>query len=421
MVRKITVLLIALCLVASSASAGDWPAFRGSTGLGVSDAQNVPIKWSSTENIAWKIPVPGDCNGSPIVSNGRVFVTSAEDKGRKRHLHCVDLSDGSQLWTRTTKYDHVMPTHKTNLYAGTTPASDGEHVIVWHSSAGLCCYNFQGDEVWKRTFGEFRHQWGYGTSPVLYEGKVILHSGPGQDVFIAALDVETGRTIWRTNEPVENDGDTNAAGKHMGSWSTPVIVHVDGRDQIVCSMSTRTIALDPTDGKLLWSCNGLSGDRGDLTYTSPIVAGDVCISLAGYTGPAVGFRMGGNGDITDKATLWRIPKKNPQRIGSGVVVDGFLYMANAGPNIIQCLKPDTGEVVWEQRSNAGAHWGSLVLADGKLYTTGQQGTTVVFKANPERYELVAVNRLEETSNSTPAIADGCVVIRTFDHLFCVRN
>lgn len=411
-------LLVAIALSPAAAGA-DWPGFRGPSGNGVTDAQNVPVEWAADRGIVWKAAVPGDCNGSPVVSGGRVFVTSADKEGRKRVLHCFDAADGKEAWAKAVEFDKVMPTHETNLYAGTTPAADGKHVVVWHASAGLFCYDFSGRELWNRPLGEFRHLWGYGTSPVIHAGRVILHTGPGASVFIMALDPETGETLWKFDEPVEGNGESNAARKYMGSWSTPVIVTLQGRDVVVCSMATRVIGLDFRTGELIWSCDGLRGDRGDLCYTSPVVTGDVCVALGGYQGPAIGFRMEGTGDITEQQRLWRKAEGNPQRIGSGVVVDGLMYQVNAGPNTLQCLDPLTGEVKWQARAPGAAHWSSIVAAGGLLYSTDQKGTTLVFRPNPEKFERVALNALGEPTNATPAIVDGRVYIRTFGSLYCI--
>ena len=187
----------------------------------------------------------------------------------------------------------------------------------------------------------------------------------------------------------------------------------------MCSLSTRVNGYDIETGDIVFSCLGLKGERGDLAYTSPVLAGDICVSMGGFKGPAIGFRMQGTGDITEDQRLWRVAQKNPQRIGSAVYVDGYLYMANAGPNTIECIDPKTGTALWQQRSG-GAHWGSMVSADGRLYTTDQDGTTFVFRPNPDRYEPVATNRLDDPGNSTPAIVDGAVYLRTFRHLYCIR-
>lgn len=196
-----------------------------------------------------------------------------------------------------------------------------------------------------------------------------------------------------------------------------MITTVNGMPIAVCSMATRTNGYEPDTGQLLWSCEGLRGERGDLTYTSPVIADDLCIVMGGYKGPAMGFRMVGSGNITETARLWRDDKATPQRIGSGVFVDGSIYMANAGPNTIECIDPATGESRWQERGAGGAYWGSLVYADGRLYAADQNGTTTVFRANPGQYEPVSINRLNDPGNSTPAVADGAIFIRTFAHLY----
>ncbi len=411
----VTVLVLPLWL--GTAKAEDWSAFRGASGNGISPAKNVPTEWSAENNITWKVKVPGRSNGSPVMSGDRLYLTTASDDGRERRLRCFDANDGSEIWAMSATFNRKMPTHKTNLYAGTTPATDGKSVVVWHASAGLFCYDDEGNERWKRDLGEYQHQWGYGTSPVLHDGKVILHSGPGQQVFVGAFDLKTGDTIWQTDEPVENNGERNDDNQYMGSWSTPVVTKADDRDIVVCSMSTRVNGYDLKTGELLWYSNGLRGPRGDLTYTSPVIAGDICVAMGGFKGPAIGFRMGGSGDITDSDRLWRNDKGNPQRIGSGVVVDGLIYMANAGPNTIECIDPATGDSRWQNRGPDGAYWGSIVFADGKLYATDQNGTTIVFKPNPDKFELIATNRLNDPGNSTPAMADRAIFIRTFEHLY----
>ncbi len=398
--------------------AEDWPAFRGPLGNGISLEKNAPLKWSPLENIIWKAPLPAPGNSSPIVSNGRVFVTCAENEGRKRSLYCFDRTNGRELWVRTVNFDKVMPTHKTNPYCGSTPVANGKRVVVWHASAGLYCYDFAGNDLWNRNLGEFEHIWGYGVSPILHEGKVILHCGPGKRVFMTAIDLENGKTIWETEEPVEGNGQRNKERKYMGSWSTPIVTKNNGQKLILCSMSLRVNAYDPKTGNIIWSCYGLRGQKGDLAYTSPVVANDVCVAMGGFNGPAIGFRMQGTGDITSAQSLWR-KEPNPQRISSGIFTKNHLFMANAGPNIFQCLNPTTGEIIWQERSGGAACWGSLVLANGHFYVTDQNGATYVFKPNQKHFEKVAQNELREKSNSTPAFSEGQIFLRTFNHVYCI--
>lgn len=398
--------------------AGDWPAFRGPTGDGVSSETAAPTSWGLDEHVKWKAELPGPGNSSPIVSNGRVFVTCATDQGKQRHLFCYDRTNGRKLWTRTVEYDAVEKTHKTNPYCAPTPAADGERVVVWHGSAGLYCYDFDGQPLWKNDLGRCTHMWGYASSPVIHEGKVIQFVGPGEETFLAAVDLITGKTLWRTDEP--GGADANDP-RLVASFSTPVIVPVNGRHQIVLSAPTRVVGYDPETGAILWWCNGLPSPRGDLVYSSVTVADGIGIALGGYKGPEMGFTLTGRGDVTASHRLWYNADNTPQRIGSGVIVGDHYYICNAGPGTAQCLELETGEEVWKARLPGGNHWGSVVLAGGLLYSTNQDGTTHVFRPTPEKFELVASNELGESSNATPAVSDGEIFIRTDEHLYCIAD
>lgn len=412
--------LVIIALQVTAAVSDDWPAFRGPVGNGsTKDTSQIPLKWTNTENVRWKMKMPKQGNGSPIVSNGRVFVTCAkDDEGKQRSLYCLDRSTGRILWQRIEKIDQKMPTHKTNMYCGTTPAADGKKVVVWHGSAGLFCYGFDGRTLWNRKLGEFKHMWGYGTSPVIHEGKVILHTGPGKETFVACYGLETGEEIWKTPEPQTTDGNRNENNQPMGSWCTPLMYKGEMKELVICGMSTRVVAYHLEDGKLAWFCKGTSHMRGDLQYSSPLLSGKLCFITGGYSGPAFAFQMRGSGDITAKARLWR-SEKNPQSIGSGVLIEGFVYRPNAGPATIECLDPQTGKVQWRDRGAGANSWGSIVYAGGHCFLTSQNGATIVFKPDSEKMQRVAINRLGEHCNSTPAISDGQIFIRTFDHLYCI--
>ncbi len=417
--RTCFILGLALCCAAVARSE-DWAEFRGPHTNGVSDETNTPTTWGPTTNVKWKAELPGPGNSSPIVSEGRVFVTCAEDEGRKRSLYCFDRKDGKQLWVKTVDFDEVMPTHKTNPYCGSTPAADGQRVVVWHASAGLHCYDYSGKELWSRNLGTFRHTWGYGTSPIFFDGKIILHTGPGKREFVAAFNPETGATLWETEEPDGGAEGPRTDGKYRGSWSTTIVAKVDGQDQILCTLPTRLVAYDPKDGKIIWYCNGIRGPKGDLAYSSPMVGAGVCVAIGGYNGPSIGVKLGGHGDVTATHRLWR-QEKNPQNIGTGVFIGDYLYRANAGPGTIECLDPQTGKAVWTDRGAGGNFWGSIVSANGNLYVTNQQGLTMVFKPNPEKFDEVARNPLGESSNSTPAVSDQQLFIRTARHVYCISD
>ena len=419
--RRLAFSLFLACVSGGGfAAAGDWPAFRGPTGDGMSQETGVPVHWGKDQNVRWKVKLPAPGNSSPIVLGKRVFVTCAQDQGQKRGLYCFDRADGSELWSRVVDFDKVMPTHETNPYCAPTPAADDKRVVVWHGSAGLFCYELDGKELWRRELGEFRHDWGYAASPLIYGDRVIQNCAPGDKAFVAAFDLDSGRELWRVDEPTEGDGRKRADGAPMGTWSTPVVVKIDGRDQIVCSLPTRVVAYDPADGKILWTCEGLHGEKGDLAYSSPVIGDGVCVVTGGYGGPSMALKLGGGGDITESNRLWHTPR-NPQSIGSGVIVDGYLYIPDAGPNTIRCLEVATGNQMWADRASGAAHWGSILLAEGRCYVTNQDGATIVFKPNPEKFDLIARNELDEHCNSTPALSNGQIFLRTYEHLYCIAE
>ena len=207
----------------------------------------------------------------------------------------------------------------------------------------------------------------------------------------------------------------------VGSWSTPVIAGINGKTQLICSMSTRVVAYEPETGKILWTVGGLNGPNGDLAYTSLLIGDGIGVAMAGYTGPIVAFKLGGKGDVTKPNTLWSSQGKQPQRIGSGVIVGKYIYVANADSGTAHCFELATGKVMWQARVAAGAHWGSLSYVDGKLFVTNQAGTTHVFMPNPDEFELVAKNTLGEPSNSTPAFSDGQIFLRTSKGVYCIAK
>jgi outer membrane protein assembly factor BamB len=402
-------------LLLNSGYSADWPAFRGPTGDGVSTETSAPIRWSGTENIKWATPLPQPGNGSPIVVGQQVLLTSVEDAdGLQRSLYSFDTDTGKQQWVQTVVLEQKMPTHKTNPYGASTPASDGKHVVVWHGSGGLHAYSMTGKPTWHRGYGKFQHMWGYANSPVIHEGKVILYTGPGMErSFVTVLDLETGKTIWEKDEPFTGNGEKNDKGQYQGSWCTPTI-H-GGR--VLLAMPTRINAYELADGALAWTCSGVAHDRGDLGYSSLLLCDDLVFYTGGFRGPMLAVKTTGSEDVTD-SRLYRI-EKQPQSIGSGVFVDGLVYRPNAGPGTIDCIDPKTGEIRWSERAG-DAFWASIIRVGDHLYATSQSGQTTVFKANPDQLETVAVNSLQDRMNATPAPANGRLYLRGFKKLYCVE-
>ncbi|MGY8767739.1 MAG: PQQ-binding-like beta-propeller repeat protein [Pirellulales bacterium] len=415
---RIVSALILFTLLTTTVVAEEWSQFRGPHTNGITDELSAPTEWSAEDNIKWKVELPSPGNGSAIVSQGKVFVTYASKTGEQRSLACYDRNNGKQLWQQTVEIDKALPTHKTNPYAGTTPAANGKQVVVWHASAGLHCYDFAGKPLWSRDLGEFKHMWGYGTSPIIYQDRVILHSGPGEQVFVAAFNLKDGETIWKTTEPLDGI-ERNLDDKYMGSWATPVLAQLKGKMQAIVMMPTRVVGYDIDSGVILWNCEGLSGPKGDLSYSSVQMSGNLLVAYGGFSGPSMAVKVAGSGNITDTAQLWRSETKNPQSIGSGVMVGKHVYRANAGPGTIECMDGETGEVVWVSRESGKNAWGSVVKVGHHLYVVNQDGTTIVFKDNPEKFELVAKNDLNDSCNTTPAISEGNIFLRSDKHLWCI--
>jgi len=406
------------CIGPGSGWTEDWKAFRGSRGDAISHDTGFPTEWTAEKNIKWKIALSGEGNSSPIVSKGRVFVTSATDAGTRRILSCFDRTNGNPLWSVTVRAEADEPTHRTNPYCGSTPVTDGMKVVVWHGSAGVYCYDFAGKALWsQKSLGKVTHNWGYGSSPIIHKNRVYLNYGPGVNSFVTALNLQDGSIVWKTDEP---GGSDSFKGRLVGSWCTPAVIQVSGQDQILCGMPRRVVAYHPERGNILWTCGGLVSDRGDLVYASLMLTKDYGVALGGFHGPALAFKYGGQGDVTERNRLWHHEDRQPVRIGSGVIVGDYLYVGNGRPNTIECLELRTGERQWQQRA-ADRHWASVVYAGGNLYAHSQDGSTTVFKPNPKAFEFVALNQLEELTNSTPAFSDGDIIQRTNKHLYCIAE
>jgi outer membrane protein assembly factor BamB len=401
-----------------SANAENWPGWRGPRGDGTSAEKDVPTSWSPTENVRWKVKLPGPGNSSPIVWGDRVFLTQSLDKkGTERAVMCFSRSDGKLLWQKAIPFRGEEPTHATNPYCAATPVTDGDRVFASHGSAGVVCYDFAGKELWHRDLGKFVHIWGTAASPILYGGLVILNCGPGERTFLIALERKTGNEVWKVDEPGGKAGLTGGASEWLGSWSTPRIVNIRGQDQLIMSWPSAVKAYDPKTGAVIWTCGGLT----QLVYTSPQVTPEVVVAMSGFYGAALAVHTGGKGDVTGSHRLWRQgEKRNPQRIGSGVIVGDYLYMANAGPGTVQCFELMTGKDLWDAHRLGEDCWGSVVHAAGKLYVTDQRGDTYILAAKP-KFELIRRNSLGEHTNASLAISDGEIFIRTDQHLWCIGN
>lgn len=415
LLRRAGLSVSCLLLWLGTAVGANWPAWRGPTGDGVCPETDLPLKWSATENVKWKVPLPERGNSTPIVWGNRIFVTQAV--GDRRTLMCFAREDGKLLWQQGPVWSEKELTHATNPYCSSSPVTDGERVLAWFGSAGLWCWDLEGKELWHADLGQQEHIWGYGSSPVLVGDLCVLNFGPGERSFLVALDKRTGKEAWRHDVPPPAVWEGNGATQHWsGAWSTPVVHPTGAGPDLLTSSPGALRGYDPATGHERWHCDGLN----PLVYADPLVAGSVLVGMGGYGGYAIGVPAGGEGDLTSHR-LWQ-EKHNSQRLGSGVVKDGLIYMVNE-PGTVQCLDPQTGRAIWQERpqvpSGRASSWSSLVLSGDRLYLVTQASDTVVLRASRE-YEQLSVNALEDgLTNASLAVSDGQIFIRTHQHLWCI--
>jgi outer membrane protein assembly factor BamB len=405
-------------------SADNWPAWRGADGTGISAEQNLPIHWSASgkgdkgngTNIRWRVPLPESCNSTPIVWRNHIFLTQGVDKGRRRALMAVDRKTGRPLWQRELPCDTKETSHRQNPPCSSSPVTDGKLIYAWFASAGLVAFDFDGNQIWRRDLGPVISHWGNASSPVLYDDLLIVFHGPGSPSILYAFDKHTGKTVW---ESQECDINRNI----FGSWSTPFVLRSDKRDELIMPLPGDKVggvgwfkAYAPRDGSTLWQCNGL----GNEVYAMPIVDRDrkVIVGVSGHNGPMLAVRPGGSGNVTASHRLWQTEKRTPERIGSGIIHKGHLYISNVR-GIMECLNVETGELVWRERLG-GNLWGSILMAAGNLYVSNIEGDTFVIRAQPQ-FHLVAKNSIGESTFAALAPSDGELFLRTYKHLYCIAN
>jgi len=409
--RLVPLVLLAATIAAHATSArgDDWPRWRGRDGNATAAESLLPVHWSTSEGVRWKVPLPGSGSSSPITWGKRVFVTSAEHAGTARRLHALDLTTGAMLWTVELEDDFPEPTNVLTGHAAATPVTDGRHVVAFFGNAGVVCCDLDGHELWRKRFDYFDTELGLASSPILDGDHVILvcdHDGnrfQDFDSFLVALDVATGEERWRADRP-----------KLYRSWSTPILVPAgDGARELVVNAQDELRGYDPRDGSQLWNVTGMTL----WVAPSPVFAQGLIFATSGRDGPAMAVRPGGRGDVTESHVAWQHPLGGPY-VCSPVVVGRELYIHDEA-GVLVCYEAATGRVHYRQRL-AGKFTASSVAGAGKVYFTNEAGTMYVVAAGP-KYELLAKNQLEEETLASPAIADGVILLRTLTRLYAIEG
>tara|TARA_R110002096_G_scaffold430725_1_gene645027 strand:+ start:5739 stop:7025 length:1287 start_codon:yes stop_codon:yes gene_type:complete len=427
--RKIFALsaLFAVFLPTTPVYSSSWPAWRGDTaGTGQAESAQLPETWDENTNIAWKTELPEPGNSTPVIFEDRIFLTQPDSSNKSRNLYCFDRETGKLLWKKGVIYEKEEKTHRSNFYCSASPTVEEGKVVVSFGSAGLFCYDFEGNELWRRDFGAISHVWGNSTSPVLLDD-ILIHyhgpvTGPVTKAVLYGLNKETGETIWNWDEPrwvaqERTDGfNDRAEGGVIGSFSTPILVETENRSELIMSFPLEMKAFDPTTGEVLWTCRGLN----PLIYTSPVHDNGIVVAMGGYYGTSIGVRTGGDGDVTESHRLWQEVRHNGG-IGSGIAKDGKLYYQDTG-GVAYCDDMQTGKTIWKARlPGAGKSWGSFVLVGDKIHTLSQAGDSVIFKASPEGFEVISQANIGEETNSSLAIAGSEIFLRTHEALWCIQK
>ncbi len=399
------IIFIFLLGIGNFVKAQNWPNWRGSNGDGTSMETNLPTQWDSVKNVIWETKVPGLGHSSPIVWGDKLFLFTANPETQERILLCYDCSNGNLVWQTVLLKGGMGNKHSDNSYASGTPATDGNLVYVSFldgENVVVAAYDFMGKQVWKQRPETFSSPHGYSCSPVLYENKVIINGNSLGDSFMAAMNKATGEMIWKVSHP-----------NKAHSFSTPIIRKLDGKMQMIFCGNKEIAAYNPEDGSKIWWINGPSEDF----CSSPVYNEKhdlVLVSSAWPQRHLLAVKPNGNGDVSESKVVWRTTK-GAYYVPSPVCTDDYLFSTMTNGRV-HCLDVTTGDIVWQE--DLGKQYASPVLAGGLVYMPNDEGVITIIKPGPE-FAVVAQNSIGEKMNASPAISNGKIYIRGYEHLFCI--
>lgn len=383
---------------------GQWTQWRGSVdGQGIIQGKAPVTEWSETKNIIWKTPIPGRGSSSPVVSNGKIFLTSADDKRGKLYLLCFDQASGKLLWEKLAFWGTLLDNlHKLNTHASPSPATDGKIVTVLFGlkeAVWLAAFNFEGKKLWDVEVAKVKSNFGIGSSPVVYEDKVIVLNDMEPEPLIAAYRLTDGSLLWKTYRNGPGDADFH-------SYSTPRIFKVQGKDQVVATGLGQVKFYDPANGKLLWRIEASS----DVTVGTPLINRHYLYANGGWP-----QRGSASIDVRRREVVWR--NRFDSYISSMVFHKDYIYgSTNRGE--LACQDAKSGVVVWRERFREDVQ-SSPFIAGGHLYLLLRNGTTKVIKPDSVEYIEVSENRIPGITDATPAVVDGRIYYRGEDALYCI--
>ncbi len=390
----------------------DWPEFRGPTGQGHSDSNQLPVRWSPSENIVWTVEVPGAGLSSPVIYQDSIYLTTAmlDDSGNPTSLRLLAISSasGKLLWNRAVfEVEGRQSKHQKNSHASPTPVAEDDRIYVHFGPNGTAALGLDGEVIWKQEGLNYPPVHGNGGSPIIVADKLIFSCDGGSDPFIVALNKSDGTIAWKV--PRVTDADRTF------SFSTPLLIHVDGMPQVISPGSAMVGAYDPVDGSEIWRVNY---DQGYSVVPRPVLGHGMVYLSTSFDRPVVfAIKIDGKGDVTDSHVAWRISRSAPNTPSMLLVGDEVYFVSDNG--IASCADARTGDVHWNERLG-GDFSASPVYANGMIYFTNERGKTFVVKAS-KQFEVIAENDLKEVTLASLAISGPSIFQRTEKHLFRIQQ
>jgi outer membrane protein assembly factor BamB len=403
--RTLILVLLGSIAAATPTSATQWPEFRGPGGQGHSSERDVPLEWNESRNIAWKVPLDGAGWSTPVIADGKVWLTTAAgERGSSLRLVGFDAESGRQLVnTEVFRVRGGAEINPKNNRASPSPIVEGDRVYVHFGAEGTAALTTAGELVWKARF-DYTSQHGAGGSPILHGDLLVFSCDGGDSAFVVALEKRTGKVKWRTSRRYPWDQ----------AYTTPLAIHAAGRDQIVSVGARRATAYDPTSGQEIWR---VSYDDGFSNVPRPVFGHGLVYITTGFHQPAlIAVRPDGSGDVTRTHVAW-IVRRGAPLTPSPLLVDNELYFVNDG-GIASCVDARTGEQRWQQRLG-GTFSASPIFAGGRIYFLSEQGVAIVVAPGPT-FRALATNSLDGATLASIAVAGGSFYIRSNSHLYRIK-
>ncbi|MEL6108021.1 MAG: PQQ-binding-like beta-propeller repeat protein [Planctomycetota bacterium] len=413
----------------------NWGHWRGPEANGVSRTATPPLEWSEDKNVVWKVPIEGQGNATPIVWGNQVFLLTAintgkvepslpkpEDQPKRvfgiKHPNtyyqfvviCLDRRTGQEVWRDVAT--ELVPhegTHRDADFASASPTTDGERLVCWFGSAGLFCYDLDGERLWQRDLGKayVGASLGEGCSPVLHDDRVVIVRDHARQSRIHVLNARSGETIWQKDRDEEN------------AWATPRVLERNGSTQVITCGTNLIRSYDLEDGEIVWQCDGLTKN----CIPCPVVEDDVVFCMTGYQGYSLlAISLDAKGDVSrEDAIRWRAEDGTPY-VPSPVLYDGRIYCAKSSQAILSCFNTEDGSVLFgpKRLPKLAGIYASLVGADGKVYVSGRYGQTLVLKRT-DSMEILATNQLDDQFHASPALAGNQLFLRGRKSLYCLAE